>query len=224
MYQTALICRINPDDFTEFEKMALIPQKPLRSSRLEYKGCSYDIENIEHYRLFMTLFVESFSATNLSLLDVCGYLINNLYNLGKNEDKTSFHTAFQDLHILKQNNPDAVYNLLSYYISKIDQNGPPNPNVVPWFQPLKLIRNRTTHRPITDVCDVHTSYRRSLHAEPRSQETEFILNRDLFPTNPQDVKLRDFVQEVFEGMQEFVEDLYDYLKQAVIVAGSLPLS
>jgi HEPN superfamily protein len=217
MYQTALICRIKPDDFDEFERLEKATQKPPRMSLTEYKGCSYSLEDIHHYRLMMTLFVETFAATGFSLLDVCGYLLNNLFDLGRTPDDANFRKAYRDLQLRKQNDPDAVFNLLSNYI--LDNASP-----VPWLRPLKGIRNRTTHRLITDVCDVQTIYRRGLHDEVHVQTTEFVLNRDLFPANAPDKKLRDFAQEVFEGMQEFVEDLYDYLKQAVIAAGSLPLS
>lgn len=163
MYQAALICDIKPDDFEEFERLEVLGQRPLQQSPAEYKGCVYNIEDIHHYRLLITLFVETFAAANFSLLDVIGHLINSLYDLGKTEEKTSFHIAFEELHKRKKSNPDAVYNLLSNYRLKIDSNGPDNPNVVSWFNPLRKIRNRTTHQLITDVCEAQTLHRRSLY-------------------------------------------------------------
>jgi hypothetical protein len=37
------------------------------------------MHNQNEYRLFLTLFVENFSAASFSLFDVCGYLIRHMF-------------------------------------------------------------------------------------------------------------------------------------------------
>lgn len=223
MYQTALICKINTQDFQDFKSFADNNQHPSKKSHVEYKGCSYDMEDLQHYRFIVGFFVETFAAASFSLLDVCGRLLNDLYALGRKETETSFKVAYKDLikEKNKQNNPDAVFQFITkYYLAKqVDDRSSDMPA---WLPPLEEIRHRTTHRPITDVCVIR-SYS-SLYPEIDGSETAFFLNRDLFASSSGEVLLRDFVQQAFRGMQEFVEELYDLLRQSVEQNGSLELS
>jgi hypothetical protein len=50
-------------------------------------------------------------------------------------------------------------------------------------------------------------------------ETNFFLYRDI----SQNARLFDFVKEVFEGVELFVEEFYFYLRQATQLSGSLPI-
>ncbi len=89
---------------------------------------------------------------------------------------------------------------------------------------MKEIRNHTTHRPITDVCrfqmtgDIHEVRSISTHS---NEDTVFLLHQDI-SANPS-IMLFDFVKEVYEGVELFVEDLYFYLRQAIRQSGSLPI-
>lgn len=215
MYQGAIICRVNPNDFSEFERLANLKQRPTQPSNAIYKGCSYAMEDLEHYRLMVTFFIETFAATNFSLFDVCGYLLNNLYDLGLTAERTSFHKACELLKAKKSGAVDPVLTFLQTY--DLSHATP-----APWLKPLKGIRNRTTHRPITDICDVVISRRTGFYGEFNEQSTVFFLNKDLFPPAAPSVKLADFAEQVFNGIQEFVENLYQHLQQAVMAVGILP--
>ena len=175
------------------------------------------------YLLTLTFLIETFAATIFSLLDVSGSLINQLYKLNIKEDEVTFHEALTKLQDDGRIDPnDVVFRLLCSY--SLSPRKPPYDSTVPlrdviWMKPLKKIRNRTTHRPITDVCDfIRRGDVHSVHTGdvPR---TEFFLNENLLPGK----KLCDFVTEVFEGIEEFVEDLYFYLKEAVQRSTSLPI-
>jgi hypothetical protein len=216
MYQTALICNVRADDYLFFEDCKKKKKKPRKFSRISYKGCDYSMRDLDHYRLLVMFFIETFSAACFSLLDVCGYLLNNLYDLGLTAKETSFHKSKQEIQ-KKKATTDPVIAFLSLY-----DLGAVSP--VPWLKPLKEMRNRTTHRPITDVCDVTTWRRGDLLDENTQITSELYLNKNLFSPADPDRKLCDFVQESFQGLIDFVEELYRILIQEVQDQGSLPLS
>jgi hypothetical protein len=62
-----------------------------------------------------------------------------------------------------------------------------------------------------------------LYPELERTKGSFYLNPDLFAP-PRDELLCKFAKEVFEGVQYFVEELYDLLRQAIEAHGSLQLS
>lgn len=221
MYQAALICKVNTQDFQDFRSFADNNQRPSKKSHVDYKGCSYDMEDLHHYRLIVGFFIETFAAANFSLFDVCGRLLNDLYSLGRTESKTSFKRAFEDLRDKKnkQNHPDAIFLFITKY--SLDKNNL-SPDMPVWLPPLEEIRHRTTHRPITDVCVIRSNS--SLYPEIHGSEAAFFLNRDLFASSSGEVLLSDFVQQAFQGMQGFVEELYELLRQAIEQQGTLTLS
>ncbi len=223
MYQAALICKVNSQDFQDFKSLADNNQRPSKKSHVDYKGCSYDMEDLHHYRLLVGFFIETFAAANFSLLDVCGRLLNDLYNLGRPATETSFKLAYKDLLEKKgkKNNPDAIFQLITkYYLARQVANRSPDMPV--WLSPLEEVRHRTTHRPITDVCVIRSNS--SLYPEIHDSEAAFFLNRDLFASPGGEVLLNDFVRQVFQGMQEFVEEFYELLRQAIEQYNSLELS
>ena len=69
MYQTALVCELRPGDFASFleaEKLAIVPPQ---ATMADYKGCSFTMNEVSEYRLFLTFFIETFAATSFSLFD-----------------------------------------------------------------------------------------------------------------------------------------------------------
>lgn len=223
MYQAALVYRLNPNHFKLFEMFRDPTSRDIKSSDISYKICAYSMEDIDEYLLALAFFIETFAATIFSLLDVSGSLINQLYMLNINEDDVSFHIALLQLQKQARIAPsDDVFRLLCSYSLSSRVSG--YTSIIPlrnitWLKPIKEIRNRTTHRPITDVCDfvsrgdVHSVHLREI------PQTEFFLNQNVYP----DKKLREFAKEVFDGIEEFVEDLYFYLKEAVQRSNSLPI-
>src|SRR6266446_5558693 len=218
MYQAVLIRSLRIDDYTSFE---LYPGK-LPSSNVTYKICTYSMLNKDEYLLVLTFFIETFAATVFSLFDVSGSLINRLYQLNLKEKDVTFINAIEELQKQSRIDPndDVLRLLFSYYSGKKEPaySGSTPLRDVTWMKPMKEVRNRTTHRPITDVCDfirrgdVYSTLYQGI------PETDFFLDRDI----SQSTRLFDFVKEVFEGVELFVEELYSYLGQATQRSGSLP--
>ncbi|HZO71040.1 MAG TPA: hypothetical protein VFB60_02490 [Ktedonobacteraceae bacterium] len=223
MYQAALVYRLNPNHFKLFEMFRDPTSRDIKSSDISYKICAYSMEDIDEYLLALAFFIETFAATIFSLLDVSGSLINQLYMLNINEEEVSFHAALLQLQKQARITPsDDIFRLLCSYSLSSRVSGYtstiPLRNIT-WLKPIKEIRNRTTHRPITDVCDfVSRGDVHSVHSREIPQ-TEFFLNQNVYP----DKRLREFAKEVFDGIEEFVEDLYFYLKEAVQRSNSLPI-
>lgn len=219
MYQAALLSEINTDDFHRLKVAADENRLPMSTSHVEYKGCSYDLRDFYHYRLMLSFFVESFAAANFSLFDVIGRLVNDLYSLGKT--RTSYKGAVEDLKKRKGSNPDAVMQLLHRHHAGLN-----DPHMPTWLLPLEELRNRTTHRLITDICYIRSEM--PLYPESAKSAAAFYLNRNLFSTPsgsaPTDVLLSQFAEQVFIDIQSFIEELYDLLRQAIVHQGSLPLS
>ncbi|SRR5712692_4817279 len=223
MYQAALIYKLDPNHFTLFEMFREQSTRDLKFSNLNYKICSYSMGDINEYLLALTFFIDTFAATTFSLFDVSGSLLNQLYKLKLNEDEVSFYKALKELQMQGSIDVnDNVFRLLcSYSLSPREpaySSATPLYNIA-WLEPLKTIRHRTTHRPITDICDF--ALRGDVHSVHSGDipKTEFFLNEKLYP----DKKLRDFVKEVFDGIEEFVEDLYFYLREAVQRSTGLPI-
>jgi len=226
MYQAALVHRLNPNHYALFGEFPDPTLRDIKFSDISYKICAYSMGNIDEYRLALAFFIETFAATIFSLLDVSGNLINQLYMLNIKEDDVSFHTALLQLQRQGRiaSNDDIFRLLCSYSLSSRETNYASTTPLrdITWLKPIKEIRNRTTHRPITDVCDFIT--RGDVHSTHSQEDPqrEFLLSQNVYPEHPYK-KLRDFTKEVFEGIEEFVEDLYFYLKEAVLRSSSLPI-
>ena len=213
MYHAALINKLKPEEFVDFEEKDRYSAVPTQHAEVHHYGYSVKMNNIHEYRLYLALFLETFAATAFSLLDVIAHLLRDLYQI---PNLTSENTTFRK--ILPTMQPKVIYPFLIQY-------APGNPTSVPWIKPLKEIRNRTTHRPITDVCEAESRRRNSVFRAMPEAKGFFYLDPTIF--GGIDVLLTDFVTQVYDGLEEFVEDLYDHLRQAIIQAGttkgSLPL-
>jgi hypothetical protein len=213
MYQAALISKLKPEEFVDFEEKDRYNAIPVQPAEVNHYGYSVMMRDIHEYRLYLALFLETFAATAFSLLDVTGHLLRDLYDI---PNFTANNTTFS--RILPEMQTKAIYPFLFQY-------APGNPTSVPWIKPLKEIRNRTTHRPITDVCEVESIRRNSSYRPMSNPKGVFYLDPSIF--NGTDVVLPDFMKQVFDGLEAFVEELYDKLQQTIVhtksVKGSLPL-
>jgi len=223
MYQAALICQLKPEDFKSFEGYRDAAKRVEHLSKIDYKICSYTMGDSDEYLLILSFLIETLASTVFSLLDVCGSLINQLYMLNIKEKEVSFYVAMQQIQ--KQgtiDTNDVVYRLLYSYYSTPDQTDYASKALkeITWVKPMKEIRNRTTHRPITDVCDFdeRRDIYAGIHQEP--SRPEFFINDTIIYPNK---KLCNFAKEVFDGVEEFVEDFYASLEEAVQRSDHLPI-
>ncbi|MDQ2996625.1 MAG: hypothetical protein M3R61_06160, partial [Chloroflexota bacterium] len=209
---------LNPEHFTIFDEYPDIATRDVKTTYAIYKRCLFYMDDIEEYRLFLSFFIESYSAMSLSLLDVSSHLINDIYHFGLSSDTLNFGNIIETYK--QKRTCDDFYDFLMLH--KANKKGKTQHANHTWIDPLAEIRHSTTHRPITDICDTVFSKRKSIYAQIREQRTEFILNQDLFPAGTKDVRLSDFVKETFVGLQQFVGELYDRLSQAINRTGGLP--
>ena len=215
-YNAGLIQNLNEEDYLRFRYHHLYSNTTTLSADVSYKDrCQFTMTDIKEYRLFFTFFVETFAAAAFSLLDVCAYLLKDLYDLqftdnNGNRRNVSFINALKEP---KLRSSRTIFNLLTAY-------KPNQSNSVTWIKPLKEIRNKTTHGIITDIC--------RLPPDPGNlydplQLHEFLIYEEFFPNQTDETKLKDFVEECFDGLENFVEEFYDILRLEVNTAGVLPM-
>jgi hypothetical protein len=213
-YNAGLIQGLSEDDYLRFRHFHLLDADAL-SVDVSYKDrCRFTMTDIKEYRLFFTFFVETFAAASFSLLDVCAYLLKAIYDLqftdnNGRERRVSFVNALKETNLQSR----AIYNFLIAY-------KPGEANSVPWIQPLKKIRNKTTHSIITDICRLPPDSG-NLYDPPQLQQ--FLIYEEFFPNETDETKLKEFVEGCFEGLESFVEELYDKLYQEVKGTRALPL-
>lgn len=222
MYQAALISELKPEHFTLFDKNRNASNRELKFSEIAYKICSYSMGDIDEYLFILSFLIETFAATVFSLFDVSGSLINQLYMLNLKERDVSFTSVMQKLQSEGRiDSQDIVFRFLYSYFSTPDQPDYASKALreITWVKPMKEIRNRTTHRPITDVCDIDE--RKDVYSSIYQgiPEINFLIDNSIYPNK----KLCDFVREVFNGVEEFVEDFFFYLREAVQRSSDLPI-
>ncbi len=215
-YNAGLIQDLNTEDYLRFRHRGLYTSMGDLSANASYKErCRFTMTDIKEYRLFFTFFVETFAAAAFSLLDVCAYLLKHLYDLQFVDNKgkprnVTYVNALKEPKLCST----AIHNFLTAY-------KPGESNSVPWIEPLKGIRNKTTHSIITDICRLSPDSE-NLYDPPKQQE--FLIYKEFFPAGQTDeTKLKEFVEECFDGLEEFVEKLYDELRKEVASAKALPL-
>lgn len=221
MYQGGLICNLNPDHFTLFIEQPDPAKRELLVTDTLYKLCMYEMHDDHEFRLCLSFFIETFSATIFSLLDVVGHLLKDLYELSIPAHQVSFNKMIEAFKTKRPS--DKLYDFLQIYQPNSPVPTKPQHANEPWVDPLTKIRNITTHRLITDVCDAQLVRRSGIYNQLRSQKTQFLLDQSLFPTGTSDVELCHFVKDVFAGIQQFVEELYDRLRQAVEQSKQIPI-
>lgn len=218
-YNAGLIQNMNEGDYLRFRHRHLYPPDinvPPATANFKDR-CQFTMTDIKEYRLFFTFFVETFAASAFSLLDVCAYLLKDLYYLqfvdrSGNPRNVSFVNAMKEPKIRNNN---TLYKFLSQY-------RPKHTHSVDWIEPLKNIRNTTTHSPITDVCRLPPDSDDGNLYKP-DVVGDFLLYDTFFQPPVSEPKLKEFVEKCFDGLEKFVEELYDQLRQEVKKHGFLPI-
>jgi len=210
-YSAGLIQTLSEDDYAEF-KTPLFPSK-LKISTAKYQDrCTFEMHNQNEYRLFLTLFVENFSAASFSLFDVCGYLIR--YLVSESTDGTQI--AYWNSVDLVKGYPQ-LYKFLCKY--KTTYKNTPPPNQVDWIDPLNKLRNHMTHRPITEIF-----HEKSPNNKIYNQTIEsFLLDRTIFGNQQKDEELKAFVKTCFDGIEDFVSQFYEHLINEIQAVQAVPI-
>ncbi len=220
-YNAGLIQCMSEHDYLRHINHYLYPEIPLIESTIVYQNrCTFLMQNGAEYRMFLTLFVESFAAATFSLLEVCAYLLKDIYSLpflannGRTSIRVSYKNALIELNRLAKS-PTLYSFLLKYKANEL--------NNVNWINPLEEVRNRTTHRPITDICRLPTQSEDGNIYYDAPTVNDFLLSNDIFGGTVTDEKLKVFVENCFNGIEQFVEDLYAQLTLEIMSSSSLPL-
>ncbi len=223
MHQGALICSIDPSQYLLF-KNSDIKARELESTYALYKSSLFIMNNIDEYRLFISFFIESYTASVFSLFDVVGSLLKSLYDFTEMDSSDVSYSKSIDEYARKRQKDDFYDFLLSYKPLNKTEKDPsktPNPRVnKPIINPLASIRHITTHRPITDVCEI--PYRENLYGQISPDNVYFVINKNIIQTGITD-NLYDFVNESFKVLQEFIDELYERLADKVCSTGGLPI-
>lgn len=218
-FMAGLIQNIDEEAFSKFERYLLQSQsgtQSLETSRQATRTrflerAEFTMYDLKEYRLFLMFFLEAFSAGATGLLDNCAFILERLFSLQMQEKDITFIRVLGKTKIKNSN----LYDFLKKYKENEEDNEP-------WVNPLKQIRNRTSHRPITEVCGLMEK-ERTLYSSP--PPVEFVLSQDMFPpnTSPRDRNLKSFVELCFQGLVDFVEEFYTSLSHEVQSSGTLPL-
>lgn len=209
-YSAGLIQTLSEADYAEL-KTPLFPDV-IHTTQATYQDrCTYKMHNQSEYRLFLTLFVENFSAASFSLFDVSGYLIRYMFSQTTNGTRINYWNSVD----LIQGYP-VLYDFLCRY-KTTHQNTTPL-NQVNWIDPLNMLRNQMTHRPITDI------FRENRNNRVYNPTIEsFLLDRGIFGNQQQDEELKAFVKTCYEGLEDFVSQLYEHLIDEIQTSQIVPI-
>lgn len=185
------------------------------STTMYQDRCMYFMQNDAEYRMFLTFFLESFAAASFSLFDVCAHLLDDLFSLELPRPRGVDYAAALRQSKLKDGYGDLHAFLCRYSPGQTDR--------VDWVKPLNEVRNRTTHRPITDVWRVPRPSEDGNPFDDSIAIQEFVLYEDIFEGACTDKRLKKFVENCFDGIEHFVEELYARLTAEIKASPSLPL-
>jgi len=203
-YSAGLLRSVQPDDYGKHYNSSVSGG---HSSQTEYVGrCVYYAKDWEQYALSLLFFIDTFSAAAFSLFDNSGHLIKELYNLPITPDRVNFYEVTNEI---KTKSPNFYTKFFAQY--RLDEAS----MCKDWFKFLKKLRNHMTHVEVTDIVRLDTPMR------PHPQE--IFLRKDPI-SSPNDLVLKQFVEDCFNGLEEYVEQLYDKLAQQAENENSLPLT
>ena len=175
-------------------------------SQTEYPGrCIYYAKDWEQYALSLLFFIDTFAAAAFSLFDCSGHLLREIYNLSLAPDKASF---FEATTLMKTQSPNFYTKFFAQYRKE-------EATCKGWFKLLKELRNHMTHSEVTDIVRLDTP------TPPHNNE--IYLRKDSIGA-PNDLVLKQFIEDCFNGLEEYVEQLYDKLAQQTEIEKSLPLT
>ena len=218
-YNAGLIQDLEERDYLRFINLHLYDEIASISSTTSFVDrCEFKITSDSEYRMFLTFFLESFAAAAFSLLDVAAHLLKEIYDLQfVDRQGSSINVTFANA--LKESKIIGNTNLHSFLL----KYKPGTSNSVNWIKSLKEVRNRTTHRPITDVCRLPRSPSEGNLYDDLPTVNEFLLYDDIFDGTTSDEPLKSYVENCFDGLEQFVEELYDILFREIRASGTLPI-
>lgn len=220
-YHAGLIQTLSENDFGLFLYSASNVDKMSYASYQD--RCIFTMNNEQEYALFLTLFIETMSAGAFSLFDVCAHLITNIFDLPLPR-QTRSGTATIDISykkVLEESKVQSftdLYDFLCQYRAT-SRSGNASQNQVSWIDPLEAIRHKITHKPITDiviwngVADVYSP----------DKTAEFLVHKDFFTNQPNGDELKSFARKCFDGIEEFVDELFRKLIAEINNHGSVPI-
>jgi hypothetical protein len=219
-YNAGLIQTVSESDFYEFRT-----ESSIKSSYAYYQDrCMFEMRNKHEYALFLTLFIENLSAASFSLFDVSAHLLKDIFDLplprqnidGRITADISYKNALQENKL--SNGFPALYNFL-YRYRATSRSGNASPDQVSWIDPLETIRHHITHQPVTNIVkweatgDLHTT----------ENAVGFFINHDFFNNQPRGDELKMFAEKCFDGIEEFVDQLFQHLTVEVNNSGFVPI-
>lgn len=212
-----LIQSLQEEDYAEFIT-PLFPAQARESSAEFQHLCKFKMQDQHEYRLVLTTLLENLSAAAFSLLDVCAHLLKELFNLPFLSSrgrpiKVSYKKALDETALQGY---ATLHNFLVKYRAT-PPRGTPAPTLVDWIDPLEKIRHQMTHRPITDI--LHTDSGGNLFTP---MGNSFLINANFFHSRRAE-NIKDFTKRCYEGLEEFVIQLYEQLIIEVNNAGTVPV-
>lgn len=209
-YQNGLIQELDPSAFQCFRLQDTLREKrkephDCEESKVGFLNrCSFTMTNTDEYRLFFSLFLDTFAAASFSILDLVGQLLKNLYDLQMEDHQVSYKAVLKKDRIKQHSD---LYEFLARYLTT-------ETHKVDWIEPLQKIRNIMTHRTITDICQL---------SSPMYQGTDEFLIKEEFSTPDSRRELKKFVERCYSEYEKFVEELFNQLKLQVETYQRLPL-
>ncbi len=204
-YSAGLIRAVEPRDYNKHYAKRDQKTSTKKHTKVEYsKRCIYYAYDWDQYSLELLFFVESFAAAAISLFDTSGHLLTDMYNLSLRPEEADFHKATKEIQI----KAPRLYSFLANFI--VD-----DPTCSEWFKRLKKLRNSITHREVTQILMLGTPY------PPHQQQILLLKNAISAPDN---LVVHEFIEQCFNGLEEYVEGLYDRLARQVDAERSLPLT
>lgn len=220
-YHAGLIQALSERDYGEF---VYREQSSNRDSCAEYQDrCLFIMSNKHEYALFLTLFIETLAAGSFSLFDICAHLLTDIFDLhlprptssGNSTIEISYKNVLQERKL--QIDFPNLYDFLFRYRAT-SRSGNASPDQVSWIDPLEAIRHKITHKPITDIikwkADVNVY---------GSEGANFFIHDVFFTNQPNGDELKSFAEKCFDGIENFVDELFQKLIDEVDNSSFVPI-
>ena len=219
-YHAGLIQALCEKDYGEFLYTANVSGK---ISYADYQDrCLFSMHNKHEYSLFLTLFIETLSAGSFSLFDICAHLITDLFDLPlPRPTRSGSIIDISYKKVLEENklqNFTDLYDFL-YQYRATSRTGNASPNQVSWIDPLEAIRHKITHKPITDIL----IWKGDAGVYSSEETAEFLIHDDFFTNQPNGDELKTFAKKCFDGIEKFVDELFQKLVIEVNNNGFVPI-
>lgn len=221
-YQAGLIQTLSETDYGKFIYSEHISDW---DSFVEYQNrCLFLMSNRHEYALFLTLFIETLAAESFSLFDICAHLLVDIFDLPLPRSTSSGNRTIEISYkqVLQENKLkidfSELYNFL-YQYRATSEAGNASPNQVSWINPLEAIRHKITHKPITDI----VIWKGGGSVYGAEKTAEFFIHNDFFSNQPDGDELKAFAEKCFDGIEGFVDELFQKLIVEIDNRGFVPI-